>query len=568
MDNERNNSGFVLTGVLMLVMICALITGSMVFSARQSGVRVRNWQNYDAALLAAQTAIEKIKSDIYMDFREEYAKTYDWSNIYWLKDHAGDSAVNGTLASIIGIPAADLDYGDAQIRSSVTTSDVVGSFDEQKIFVTTTVEAEVGGVTRKFRETVCYTLNKSNVFDHSYFINNFGWFSGVDLVMNGDIRSNYNIDLNSSSLVLNGNASAAGRNIMRRNPGAWNWNTYKNNSNSEWFRPASHVDMNRNNDDSAWEQGYDAYNIQRQDDQLEMEMPYIGNLADYRHYAREKGGSVRIGGSTVIDSVYDGAGPSGVDDAPDEGSIVLLGTWSNPIEIDGPVVVNQDLIIGGYYTGQGTIYAGRNVHIIDDLVAKDPPEWNHPESVADFQNTTLPDNLTKDFLGLCAKGSTVLGDYNHSSFSGGLTSYLKPPFTKEYEVSSTDSFIGYVTGTNADGDPVFNGDYTAFSGQKADGSARRYYESSLSDAFFNSFNPLRRIGQIDAVLYNNHLTAGYLDRDALINGGIICRDEALVLNGRLYMNWDPRVALEGSFRPFLPMELRPAETIVWTELAP
>ena len=31
-----------------------------------------------------------------------------------------------------------------------------------------------------------------------------------------------------------------------------------------------------------------------------------------------------------------------------------------PIVIDGPVVVERDVVISGYVTGQGTIYAGRN----------------------------------------------------------------------------------------------------------------------------------------------------------------------------------------------------------------
>jgi len=52
----------------------------------------------------------------------------------------------------------------------------------------------------------------------------------------------------------------------------------------------------------------------------------------------------------------------------------------------------------------------------------------------------------------------------------------------------------------------------------------------------------------------------------LINGGIICRDESLLPTGRLYLNWDPRIALDTAFKPYLPMGLKPAKTILWREL--
>ena len=38
-----------------------------------------------------------------------------------------------------------------------------------------------------------YTLQRSQVFDYTYFINNYGWMEGFgpnDLIVNGDMRSN------------------------------------------------------------------------------------------------------------------------------------------------------------------------------------------------------------------------------------------------------------------------------------------------------------------------------------------------------------------------------------------
>jgi hypothetical protein len=406
------------------------------------------------------------------------------------------------------------------------------------------------------------------VFDYAYFINNFGWFYGVDCVVNGDIRSNYDVELKSRDLVLNGHSYAVGVNDLRKPYQTWSWNTYKNNSRSEYFRPIYHVDLNKHNDDSIFEWGFD--DSGRHNYVSELEMPYIGELSDYKYYAQEQDSSIVIGGVTVVDNVYDGVGPSGVDGAADQGCLYLYGTKEDPIEINGPVVVDGDVIISGYFTGQGTIYAKRNIHIINSVVAVDPHQWEQPDTGDNFYDQTLPENLEKDFMGLVARGSVVIGDPEKID---AYKTYFKPPFTSPYEVSATDEDIGYVT-SKKDGKNYFDGDYTAVSGDRCSSGDpsqpinRKFYEPSVSPSFMDSCNPATQVGQIDAFIYNNHLTVGQLTANSMINGGVICRDEALIPGGRVYMNWDPRVALDSDFTPFLPLELGPAETILWREVAP
>jgi len=417
-------------------------------------------------------------------------------------------------------------------------------------------------------EVVRYKLNRSSVFDHAYFINNFGWFYGVDCVVNGDIRSNYDVELKSRDLVLNGHTYAAGVNDLKKPYQTWNWATYKNNSRSEHFRPVYHVDLNKHNDDSVFEWGYD--DSGRHNYVSELEMPYIGNLDDYKYYAQGEGGTISVGGVTVVTNVYSGAGPSGVNGAADHGTLYLRGTEENPIVIDGPVVIEGDVIIEGVFTGQGTLYAKRNVHIINDVVAADPALWEQPDTGENFYDNTLPDNLERDFLGLVARGSVVIGDPDRIN---SYSLYFKPPFTEPYEVSATDGDIGYVSYTD-DGKSWFDGDYTADSGGRcASGDpsltvSRKFYDPSVSSALMDSWNPVDRVGRIDAFIYNNHLTVGKFTSDSMVNGGIICRDEALIPAGRFYLNWDPRVALDHDFTPFLPLELGPAETILWREVTP
>ena len=48
------------------------------------------------------------------------------------------------------------------------------------------------------------------------------------------------------------------------------------------------------------------------------------------------------------------------------------------------------------------------------------------------------------------------------------------------------------------------------------------------------------ITQIDAVLYNNHTICGKIGACSF-NGALVCRNEAIMYSGNLWMNWDIRL---------------------------
>jgi len=574
-----SKAGFVMVGVMMLIVVAAIAAGGFMFSARQSLPVVNRWHTYDDALLAAQTGLERVKSNLYDDFRDYHKSTYSWNNIYWVEEQATNYAVSGPLWQILGTNTAgnyvamesNLPYSNAVVDITVTNEAVDdATFEERSVSITVTAEAVYEGMTRKIKEVFVYKLSKSTVFDYAYFMNNFGWWYGVNIVVNGDIRSNYDMALRSDDLVINGQTYAAGLNNVLKPFSTWNSTTYLTDGGHADFRPFYHVDQNYSNTNSLYEMGYDYTDSGNIYDGVEpLEMPYIGTLSDFEEYARDKNGTISQGGTVLISNVWSGTGPSGITNAPDEGCFVLEGTLADPIVIDGPVVVREDLLIKGYYTGQGTIYAGRNVHVLDNLIAVNPPAWNHPDTVTNFNNNTLPDNLDADFLGLCSKGSIILGDYNQDTW---ILNYAQPPFTQPYEVSVTDADIGYAQYQVGD-DWYFDGDYTAIYGEKSSdadpavGVDRRYYQTSVSEAMFAALSPARRITHIDGFIYNNHITTGGFN-EGVVNGGIICRDEALLVNGPLYMNWDSRISSDTDFKPYLPMELTPANTITWLEMTP
>ena len=181
-------------------------------------------------------------------------------------------------------------------------------------------------------------------------------------------------------------------------------------------------------------------------------MPFLGDLQFYQQIAAHEGGTIRQQGRTLVDAYFDGPGPSGLTNGADRGCLVLDGT-DKPIRINGPVVVAGDVIIKGKVTGQGTIYSGRNIHIIGNLTYVDPPSWPKPDP---HPEQTAQKNAGKDMLGLAAKGNIVIGNYTDSSWMERVEKYITPPWVREYACDPSDASIGYPS--------VFGGDYAANDG--------------------------------------------------------------------------------------------------------
>lgn len=373
--------------------------------------------------------------------------------------------------------------------------------------------------------------------------------------------------------------------------------------------------------------------------QTPLDMPYLGDLSIYKDKASnyvqpsipdigESGGGT--GGvikqlkapgldptdpanyNVLVQGVYgDGAGENGsfaveaagtvtntavaspIDAANQakNGNLALVGTPDQPIVISGPVVVTNDLVIKGTVQGQGTIFVGRNTHIVGNVEYKTPPNWQQNDS--NF-SATQTDNKTADMLGLATKGSVILGQYyrNDDSWNTAKNTYFKTGFqdnvVQSYQVDPTDTSIGYVTGTY-DGKPTFHGDYTALDGGKryntnaefAGTSAttdRRYYESSFSNEYIQSVATARP-EKVHAVIYTNHLIGGRVGdntRGITFLGSMVARDEGIIFNKQAHFLYDPR-ATDSDAGSHVSITLPGNETtntdagmtsMVWEELAP
>jgi hypothetical protein len=586
MKSGKKNTGFVLTGVLMLLLIASLIGGAFLFSARSSFATVDQWRSRDECLLGVQSGLERRKYAVDQAFRADYNETHSWDSLDTLATFNGSTTYEKWTNYYSASPHV------VTVRVDTTVGTVTKTVSNYTADVTLTYEASAthNGIKRKVREVIRYRYasapsvggGDSTVFDNVFFIDNVGFFSGVNCDFNGDVYANKDLDLQYSSIKVNGDRYSGAELLSHKDYKNDTWSKYDDQTYANRARPTEYTDYNRSNTNTYWPQGYNDQTITTYEWADIKEMPFVGPLSEYQAYALASGGAVSQAhfvssdgtvsnsGQTVYAVWGDAAGENAGIGTNDTGVLILIGTEADPINISGIVVATGDIYIKGYFTGQGTLYAGRNIHVIGNLVAKDPPTWPKPDS---NPQATATANKTKDFIGLCAKGSLFFGDYKALD-----TSLLKSPHTASHATDASDAALGYVSGYSG-GIPYFDGDYTEVDGDgtavRSDGSARHFYQPMISDTAMTALGIQSWIGWFDAVLYANHLISGDFDDNAVLNGGFVCRDESVKRHGNLVLNWDIRLGSKSfdgqSFSPWLPGML-PRQTTVyrtvkWTELA-
>ena len=526
------------------------------------------WRTRDECLLGVQSGLERRKYAIDQAFRTNYNDTHSWDSLDEL------TSFNGTTFYEQWTNAYSTSPHVVTVRVDTAVGAVTKNASNYTADVTLTYEASAthNGISRKVREVIQYRYASApavggdgTVFDNIYFIDNIGLFSGVNADFNGDVYANKDMDLQYSSLRVNGDRYSGSEIISKKTYKNDDWSVYGN----DRARPAENTDYNRSNTNTYWPQGYDDTVTSYEWAEIK-EMPFIGPLSEYQNYAIASGGTVSDSNKTVSSVWGDNAGENAGIGTNDTGCLILVGTTNSPINISGVVVATGDIYIKGYYTGQGTLYAGRNIYLIGDLIALDPPSWPHPDS---NPTVTAEANKDKDFLGLCAKGSMAFGD------PGALdVSFLTNPYTGSHATDASDEALGYVS-YYSNSIPYFDGDYTQPDGDgtalRSDGSTRHFYDPMISSSAITDLGISSRLAVIDAVLYANHLIAGDFHQGVL-NGAFVCRDESVWRTGDLTLNWDIRIGSRsfdgiGSFSGLpgmLPRQSTVYRTIKWTELAP
>jgi hypothetical protein len=541
-EGQRGSAFFV---VLILSLVSVVMVGVFMKTSidRMRGVEVQAMEN--ATYNAAESGLNMVIEEVWRTYKETKA----FKRIAVLNSLDGKNAEKDRIAHTgLRLDPCTFDVFVREVRA-------VGS-DYADVEIVCT--AQSARTTKTLMAVVRFGRQSSHIFDHAYFINNFGWLWGSSITMHGDVRSNGNFS--TKDALVNGDVLAS------ENPEIGAAGTVEGGSRHQSIadynatapanaRPtnpsAPTEDLNSNGvldegedangngvlDEYYRKGGYDGES-ELLPSQAAVEMPYLGDLEYYRNLAVAEGGTLSQGGTTVVDAVLG-------DVVGEKDSILLVGTDANPIVLDGPVVVESDVVLRGVITGQGTIYAGRNVHIIGDLKYADGPSWEKPVYDGD---ELWKVNKTKDMVGLAAKGSIVIGNYTTSDWKTTLSKYQTPPFTVPYPVDPTDDVNGYAS-YEVDGVPWFDGNYTSYDGGKKDNGSggttdRRFYESSFSDADIIANSQAGYVTRVDAITYTNHLYTGRVGATTF-NGTIVARDEGIVYSTKLIVNYDIRVRGNG-----------------------
>lgn len=100
-----------------------------------------------------------------------------------------------------------------------------------------------------------------------------------------------------------------------------------------------------------------------------------------------------------------------------EGNLILNGR-NQPIKIDGRIFVSGDIIVFGQISGTGSLYAGRNIYIADNLTYLNPPPHfdgskssNDKMNLVSLNGDTLANEMrTYDRLSVFATNNIIIGD--------------------------------------------------------------------------------------------------------------------------------------------------------------
>lgn len=378
----------------------------------------------------------------------------------------------------------------------------------------------------------------SEVFDYEYFLNNWGWWWGSSITGNGGNRANGDFDFRGNPTV-NGVIIATG--------------DIESNG-TKIDRLGSSVPINGL-------AGVDpvAY---LHDGSPKLEMPNLKSMDYYQKLAAAKAGSLSAGSNVVVNVVHTNSSQPG---------LYLKGTAASPIRINGPVVIPGDVIISGPITGVGTLYVGGNLYIAGDITYVDGPDFStSPETkVATTRDAWVKNNIDskKDLVAFAVRESIFGGQVNSAAWKSACVDPV--PYGLKHVGAEANLGADGIPGTpddgvnywntsgsgapnsawnDADGDGVIDVAYnyssdvemTTTRAQRIQG----YPSVSDVDPSPQNFNDLSSnlFNTLNGIFYSNHAAAiRAAKNDFVMNGSLICRDEAVIFSRTAKFVYDSRI---------------------------
>lgn len=461
----KNNRGILLVSSYFILSLFLIYSNALTLRTVTHRAATTYLHDRLQALDLAQGAMEQLRDDLYTYFASQvYQVTYQGNALQaldWLDALGRGQATTPTfdLANISGV-AEGGGTSEGDPRRAVLPSGTgkawiasIDSTDEGNMLaprsITLDAKATVGGVTKRIRATYEIALGMSDIFRYVYFVNNYGWMTNGPnsfIQIDGEVRSNgdFTFDGNLDRLYMDGDLYAS------TNPGLVNPLTQEpaegllqGDPTEDWFGPGSGYFIGWGKlttrperrltfpgqptigggpteylpYGSGWDTDYPQQRFERQTTQ---DIPYLGNLDLYKNLALSHGDGA---GSSLIYNAPGADGLYGTNDdvrttmnavSEQSGPMILVGTKAKPLVIDGPVVINGDVIIRGYVTGQGTIYAGRNVHVVGNVRYLYPPVWprlirnNQTGQIKGYGQTGFEQGIWYEDLGSVCTGGTYM----------------------------------------------------------------------------------------------------------------------------------------------------------------
>lgn len=586
---KSQRCGFALYVVVASILVVALIAGGVLSYASYAMRTTSRFLRDSERRLAAQTVLEGAKMGINAQYRAWFRQNPDVQGaLDWF---------DGWSAGSVGAAGYRYDLPSGVVRNGFSVTVTLVSVEKNPVAasapyarlklrsVAVETGADADSAAKAIEETTDFGLKRAGVFDHAYFVENYGELTEQSIV-NGSAGSNGDIVVDDESLV-NGSVFAGGVVDGSETVDFWDLLEYWQRA-SERARPTNPPGQ----DEMDYPMGYDPPS---EDDELEqlqpgqepIEMPFIGDLSAERALAADMGGRLVQGGRTLVNAVLGIAqkGPSEVEGAADQGCLII-DAKNGVLQLNGPVVIDRDVVFQGKVkvSGQGTIYAGRNIHILGDIEYVNPPEWEKPDADPE---ATIAANADADLMGLVAKGNIVFDAFWKSNpWETDVLEMLEarldassPPFLCD----ASDAPLGYCP---PEGPYEFDGNYAAEDGlqkvasitsrrvkiggkqvtvKTATSEPSKFYESLVHEGMLSAST----ITRIDAVLYSNHGVFGKIG-NVEINGSFIARDDIMTPLNWTDFNWDIRLgsqSLDGlDFPILLPMVVADPKVVGWKEV--
>ena len=424
--------------------------------------------------------------------------------------------------------------------------------------------------------TVQATVQKnpaSEVFDYEYFLNNWGWWWGSNITGHGSNRANADFDFRGNPtvngvIIANGDIESNGIRIDRL---------------------GGPIPINglAGQDPLAY----------LHDRAPKLEMPNLKNLNYYQNLAYAKGGSLSVSGSPIVNAVHTNTAKPG---------LYLKGTAAKPIRIDGPVVIPGDVVISGPITGIGTLYVGGNLYIAGDITYANGPDFG---SMPETQSATARDawvknniDSDKDLVAFAVRENILAGNVNSSAWKNAC--YDPAPYGMKHVGAEArlgadgipgtpDDGVKYwnTSGTGApnsawhdvDGDGVIDTSYSYSRDVEMDKTRAKKIQGYPTkddddddDSKLEDFDKLssNNFNTLNGIFYCNHAAAMRAAKnDFVLNGSLICRDEAVIFSRSAKLVYDSRIHSRYANDPnrYIDLGLPQAgkcKMVSFTELAP